>query len=410
MRILFLFILQLAFIATFTATFTTTLHAQTRVINDKGQYIILMPDGSWHPDTPSAAVVTETKPAAEKKDTVKAVSAVLTNIETKIVAAKVAEAVKKDTLKATAIIPAKVAVTQTAIDAPLPTVSTNNRVTAPEREKSELIKKDTVAPAALTAAIVVKAATSETPPTNINIPTAPVIGDTPPTNPSAFATPDDEYMKRIKDAASPALNKQDAAVGGIEVAPKTSSKNTISKKAKSETTRAAPTPKKKISLNCDLQTDIVDEFTGKEKKATKGRTFFSYTPEAAKKYMRADDYLTCTGYLSRVGALKALHLTFTIDSQYGQQEYGEIPDGSNFMVKMIDDSTVDLFIDKGDKGRIDRINNRTIYNVFCIIEPGMEKKLKSGEVSKVRMVWAVGFEDYEVYNLDFFKEQFPCVN
>ena len=388
MRILFLFTLQLFFVA----NFTSTLHAQTRVINDKGQYIILMPDGSWHPDTSVSAVATETTIVAVKKDTVKAVSAVLTNIETKIVAAKVSEAIKKDTVKAAAIIPAKVAVTQTVIDAPLPTVSTSS-ITL-QREKSEIVKKDTLVP---TAPIIVKVA-------------SPAITDTPPTTPSAFATPDDEYMKRVKDAATPALNKQDASVGGIEVAPKTSSKNTISKKAKSETTRAAPTPKKKISLNCDLQTDIVDEFTGKEKKATKGRTFFSYTPEAAKKYMRADDYLTCTGYLSRVGALKALHLTFTIDSQYGQQEYGEIPDGSNFMVKMIDDTTVDLFIDKGDKGRIDRINNRTIYNVFCIIEPGMEKKLKSGEVSKVRMVWAVGFEDYEVYNLDFFKEQFPCVN
>ena len=208
MRILFLFTFQLFFAATLQLFFAGALHAQSRVMNDKGQYIILMPDGTSHLDTSGAAVATETAIAPVKKDTAKTVSAVLTSIETKIVDAKISEAVKKDTLKAAAIIPVKVAVTQISIDVPLPTVSTKLPT-----EKIEAAKKDTVAPS--TAVVVANPTTSDAPPVKIEAPTASAMSDTPPANPSAFATPDDEYMKRIKDAASPATNKQDAAVGEI---------------------------------------------------------------------------------------------------------------------------------------------------------------------------------------------------
>ena len=40
----------------------------------------------------------------------------------------------------------------------------------------------------------------------------------------------------------------------------------------------------------------------------------------------------------------------------------------------------------------------------------MEKALKKGEVDRVRIIWDAGYEDYEVYNLDFFINQFKCLN
>ncbi|MEY4925928.1 MAG: hypothetical protein RI894_364 [Bacteroidota bacterium] len=218
-----------------------------------------------------------------------------------------------------------------------------------------------------------------------------------------FLTPEEEY--RLKAAATQAGTKQDENI-----------------KIKTEKVKQKKQPKpekavvkevkkpKAAAAGCELVVNEIDEFTGKEKKSTKARVFFTHTPEAAKKYMRSDDYLTCTGYLSRVGAYKTLSLTIVVDTPFGQSEYGEISTNSSLMIRMIDGTTVELYCDKGDAGHVDKIKNQTIYNVFYILESSFEAQLKRGEVSRARLVWSVGFEDYELYNLDFFTEQFGCIN
>ena len=226
-----------------------------------------------------------------------------------------------------------------------------------------------------------------------------------------FLTPEEEA--RLKAAAAQSETQRDAA--NLEKTPKKEKKEKIPKKTTKEVVTVAP---KKITKkqpkapppSCDLLINEIDEFTGQEKKITKERQFFAFTPEAARKYMRADDYLKCDGHLSRIGSYKTLHLTFTIDSQYGQSEYGEIGDNSSLIIKLIDGSTVELTCDKGDMGRVDKIKSQTIYSVFYIMDPSFERQLQKGEVSRVRVVWSVGFEDYEVYDLDFFKEQFKCID
>jgi hypothetical protein len=228
---------------------------------------------------------------------------------------------------------------------------------------------------------------------------------------SEFATPEDEY--RTKAAAAGASTKQDDALNSARVKkPKKEKKDKKTAETEPEKQNKPQKPKKvkQMPSYCALQIDEIDEFTGKEKKIGKPITLFSFTPEAARKYMRSEDYLSCTANFSRIGAYKTLHLTITIDSQFGQSEYGSIADHSSLIIKMIDGSTVELYCDKGDVGRVDKIKNQTIYSVFYIVEPSFERQLNNGEASRVRLVWSVGFEDYELYDVDFFTKQITCIN
>jgi hypothetical protein len=221
---------------------------------------------------------------------------------------------------------------------------------------------------------------------------------------SEFATPEDEY--RTKAAAAGASTKQDDALNSARVKkPKKEKKDkkTAETESKKENKPQKPKKVKEMPSYCALQIDEIDEFTGKEKKIGKPITLFSFTPEAARKYMRSEDYLSCTANFSRIGAYKTLHLTITIDSQFGQSEYGSIADHSSLIIKMIDGSTVELYCDKGDVGRVDKIKNQTIYSVFYIVEPSFERQLNNGEASRVRLV-------YELYDVDFFTKQITCIN
>jgi hypothetical protein len=58
---------------------------------------------------------------------------------------------------------------------------------------------------------------------------------------------------------------------------------------------------------------------------------------------------------------------------------------------------------------VDEINGKTIYRTYFSMDKGELKKLQKSEVIKVRMLWSIGYEDYEVNELDFFINQLNCL-
>ncbi len=385
--------------------FSLSLNAQIRVLNDEKKWIILMPDGSWHYDE---AEKKETKVEPSGAATIKSksqelpvkVESPVSTPSTKVVIVDGVEknipnsSTKKDTL-------------------PSPPAGMEYRTIMVDGvEKSILVQSSKK----IEVPLEIKPKTPSTEPNKtafeeLGTPVPPLKSDSTVTpkavtevhEGSEFLTPEEEY--RLKAAATQAGTAQN---DNIKIKPE---KVKSKKQPKPEKVVVKEVKKPKAAAaGCELTVNEIDEFTGKEKKSTKSRVFFTHTPEAAKKYMRSEDYLTCTGYLSRVGAYKTLNLTIVVDSPYGQTEYGEISNNSSLMIRMIDGSTVELYCDKGDAGHVDKIKNQTIYNIFYILESSFEAQLKRGEVSRARLVWSVGFEDYELYNLDFFTEQLGCIN
>ncbi len=165
------------------------------------------------------------------------------------------------------------------------------------------------------------------------------------------------------------------------------------------------------SYECKIAFDGVDEFSGKKRKDVAKDLFFTYTNEELRSIFRDRDYMTCIGYLSSLsGGLKFLTLNITIASQSAQREYGILEKGALINIKLLDGENVKLVNSKTNIGTENPLERSVTYKAQYLISSGDEKKLKKSEVDKVRIIWSSGYEDYEIFELDFFKNQFKCLD
>ncbi len=167
---------------------------------------------------------------------------------------------------------------------------------------------------------------------------------------------------------------------------------------------SAPTGQCKYSYN------TIDEFTAKRKIATANQSLFTYTEEELRKFMKEKEFLTCNGFISEIAGIKILNMEFIFDSPYAKQEYGPIQSGSSLIIRLINGETVALEAQQFDPGTKNLQKLKTYYSNVYLIPPKAEKELRKAEVDAVRMVWGTGYEDYEVYELDFFIDQFNCLD
>lgn len=227
--------------------------------------------------------------------------------------------------------------------------------------------------------------------------------------------------KKIPDQTTSSTKSTKQKSGNNKSSNKQSKKVTTQAKpakAKKQKAMIYPVPKRERKIKapvipeqtCEYSMKERDEFTNKLKVATMPQPFFEYTQEDLKKFMREDDYLTCSGNLSRVVGMTILNVKFEIESVMAQQEYGTIEQGTQMMVKLLNGETVKLICQEADKGTVDDSNGKTVYRTYFAIDKPHEKMLRKSEVVKVRMLWSTGFEDYEVNELDFFINQLKCLD
>lgn len=167
----------------------------------------------------------------------------------------------------------------------------------------------------------------------------------------------------------------------------------------------------KFSNNCELAFDEIDQFTGKRKRATKSRNLFSFVDEGYEAIMKGNGYLVCNGFLSEINSGKEvlLVLDFEVKSTTGKEEFGGFNKGGKLDLMMIDGSIINLKNTQSDYGKVNVGKSNTIFRGYYKIDKSNLKALMVQEVSLARVYWKDGFEDYEIYELDFFREQIQCL-
>lgn len=163
--------------------------------------------------------------------------------------------------------------------------------------------------------------------------------------------------------------------------------------------------------DCNLVFDGMDEFMGKKRKDVKRDLFFTHTEDDMRRYMKDDEYITCEGNLTQIqGGVLLFNMFISINTNDAKRSFGELKKGSIIVIKMIDGTNITLANNQADGGTFDPLTRKHTYTAQYMVNSGQEKKLKKGEVDLVRIIWETGYEDYEVYNLDFFRNQFRCLN
>ncbi len=158
---------------------------------------------------------------------------------------------------------------------------------------------------------------------------------------------------------------------------------------------------------CAMAFDVVDEFTGRQKKGVAPRTFFTFTPPSYRKFLKDKEFIVCQGYLTQsTGELMALTLQLTIASKEAGAKFGAILPNSNLVISTMEGKNYLLRTYGGAKPVLE--GDAVIYECSYSIEKEDLKKLRTAEIDQTQLTFEKGNFTYDVYYLDFLKDQFPC--
>ncbi|MCB9284043.1 MAG: hypothetical protein H6563_08235 [Lewinellaceae bacterium] len=170
-------------------------------------------------------------------------------------------------------------------------------------------------------------------------------------------------------------------------------------------TRVNPPP-----YNCVFTHNEVDKFTGKMRRDLKPVTLFTYTPKDLRPFLQDREYITCSGYLADLSdGLLFLSLEFSIASNNAPAAFGGIPNGSILSILMMNGESLRLINSKTDAGYYDKDREAYVYRAQFQISGLQERFLQTNELDQIRVIWSTGYEDYDVYELDFFRNQINCL-
>ncbi len=165
------------------------------------------------------------------------------------------------------------------------------------------------------------------------------------------------------------------------------------------------------SDNCELAFDEMDPFTAKRKRATTSRMLFSVVDEDYEPILKGKGYIDCHGFISELnnGKNLLLVLEYKVKSTTAKEEFGGFVKGAKLAILLIDGTMVHLNNSKEDKGEVIAGQSITTFKGYYEIPKSAAKDLMSKEASLIRVLWANGFEDYDIYEMDFFSDQLNCL-
>ena len=153
-----------------------------------------------------------------------------------------------------------------------------------------------------------------------------------------------------------------------------------------------------------------DERTGGRRRDVKKSFLFSYTDDRLRPYLKNKEYLRCEGFLTSLdGGYRYLTLEFTFAYPNAREAYGFIEEGSILTLRLLNGNFVNLFSGEMERGSYNTKTEELTYSVYYPIDNSQLKLLKNGELDAIRVFWSTGFEEYEVYQLDFFINQLHCL-
>ena len=136
---------------------------------------------------------------------------------------------------------------------------------------------------------------------------------------------------------------------------------------------------------------------------------FTHTDPDLRPYFKDQELITCRGHLSLIGGQSFLTLEFLIASPYAAKNFGPLQSGALLRLKLIDGSFINLRNLQTDRGSINSYTGHTRYLGQYVLERKAQRALRKKEVDKMRVLWGTGFEDYDIYELDFFIDQLACI-
>ena len=164
-----------------------------------------------------------------------------------------------------------------------------------------------------------------------------------------------------------------------------------------------PTPE------CVFAYEGVDEFSKKRRRDLAAETFFAYTSEDLRRSLGEDDLITARGRLVDNGGALTFAVTYVIRSAYASREFGALPRGASLSLRLVGGGAVELRNAALAQGEYDPVDKVTRYEARYPIGKAAAKTLSRRYLDQARVTWGTGFEDYPLYDVDYFRRLLACL-
>lgn len=167
-------------------------------------------------------------------------------------------------------------------------------------------------------------------------------------------------------------------------------------------------PLKSYHTGCSFTFNGRDE-SGRYRKDMEKQLLFTYTDDRLRLFLKDKEYVRCEGFLSAVEGFRFLTLQFSFAYPTAREAYGFIEKGSTLTIKLLNGQFINLQSGTMDAGSYDTQLDITSYLVQYPIDQSVLSLLHASEMEGVRVFWSSGYEEYPVFNLDFFQKQLRCL-
>lgn len=160
---------------------------------------------------------------------------------------------------------------------------------------------------------------------------------------------------------------------------------------------------------CNLTRRSADSRTGISTVETAPSLLFFYTDPELRSFFKNKDLITCRSRMSRTGSSTFLELEFEIASANSRASFGGIAQGALLRLKLIDGTLLTFYNMQNDPGHVDTYTGHTVFSAQYAVGREEVRKLQTGELDKIRVLWITGFEDYEIIFPDAIRHQLRCL-
>ncbi|MDF1696027.1 MAG: hypothetical protein P1U56_09360 [Saprospiraceae bacterium] len=165
----------------------------------------------------------------------------------------------------------------------------------------------------------------------------------------------------------------------------------------------------KENYECKIVFNGYDDKIGENRKEVKTQSFFSYSQEKMKPYFKSENFLTCDANLSKVGKKYYLTLKIRIRSKDASKTYGVLRSNENIKIELINGRKIYGKSINKDKGTIESYTGHTLYTGIYELDNSDIKDLKNNYLDNIGVIWSSGYEEYDIYNVDFLINQIECL-
>ncbi len=164
-----------------------------------------------------------------------------------------------------------------------------------------------------------------------------------------------------------------------------------------------------VNIPCDIKFDGTDQTINQYVKELEAEPLFTFTPDLFKSMLVDYPLVEGKGALLTTGGYVYLEMNLKVNSSRARKDYGYVERGSLIKFFLMDGSSFYSNNISNSLPKMSEDRQSTHYVVSCSLDKEEIKLMNKSYIDKIGVIWTKGYEEYEIYNVDFFVNQLYCI-